>query len=102
MCSGDNHIFHQHPELVQGERAGRHKLANDDIDKIRTAYDTNTISQRQLSRLFGVGQSVISRIVTGTIWQGRGKSSCHRKPGQLPASPDKKGIFTKPSEMGNL
>ena len=44
------------------------KLTNEKIEEIRAIYNTGKVSQETLARLFGVGQSSISRIVLNTAW----------------------------------
>ena len=52
----------------KGENHHLVKLTDSDVTTIRVMYTTGSYSQRELARLFRVGQSAISRVVNGKRW----------------------------------
>lgn len=62
-------------DMVEKGRSARgvlqynHKLSEVKVAEIRTAYASGLISQRQLSREYGVDQGCISRIVNRHYWK---------------------------------
>lgn len=56
------------PEIRNGERNPAAKLTPSQVDEIRDLYAAGGISQPQLARRFGVGQSQINRILLRQSW----------------------------------
>lgn len=56
-------------KINKGVKHGRHKLDDDDIIMIDILYGSGLHTQRYLSTVFKVGQSVISRIVNKKAWK---------------------------------
>lgn len=56
--------------VPRGESVSRAKLSWNNVEQIRSMYRGNggTLSQRELSKKFGVGQASISRVVTMKGW----------------------------------
>ena len=52
----------------RGEANGQAKLTKADVIRIRAIYATGKITQRELGKQFGVGQSQVSCIVNGQKW----------------------------------
>ena len=48
-----------------GERNPNAKLSNEEAQRLYTLYHRDGIKQRELAKLYGVSQSVVSRIVRG-------------------------------------
>jgi hypothetical protein len=66
---GENHPAKLNPEnLARGERVNTAKLTESKVIEIRSAYATGDISQRTLSVMFGVDQTMISLIVRRKSW----------------------------------
>lgn len=68
MVNKGRHGSKTHPERF--ERGSRHhaaKLTEDDIAKIKNLREAG-VYQKDIAKLFGVSQSVISNIETGTTW----------------------------------
>jgi len=53
----------------RGEIQGNSRLTRDDAKRIRRLYATGQYSQRELARMFGVGQMTISDIVRRETWK---------------------------------
>ncbi len=63
LARGDNHGSHTHPECVaRGEDAGRAKLTEDKVRRMRALYAAGGISQRNVGLLFGVSGSAAEHI----------------------------------------
>jgi len=54
---------------ARGERARTAKLTEQQVREIRELYDTKQYDTVQLSKIYGVARSVISRIVNRLIWK---------------------------------
>jgi predicted XRE-type DNA-binding protein len=52
-----------------GEKAGRAKLKTNEVIQIRELYSTGKYTQWDLSDLFGVERSVISRVTASKTWR---------------------------------
>lgn len=53
---------------AKGARNARAKLSDDEVQEIRENYAGGAVSQTELSRRFGVGQSHISEIISRRKW----------------------------------
>jgi hypothetical protein len=56
---------------MPGENNPNHKLTAEQVRDIRQLYADGGITQRELGERFGVLDSAVSRIVTGTRWETR-------------------------------
>jgi hypothetical protein len=53
---------------VVGEKNGRAKVTDNDIQKIRNLYKEG-MKQTEIAKIFGIHQTNISRIIRGTSWK---------------------------------
>ena len=53
----------------KGERFPQSKATEDQVLAIRSLYARGEMNQRQLSEIFGINQSVVSRIISRKIWK---------------------------------
>jgi len=53
---------------AHGERNGRAKLRQQDVDEVRRLYQAGGISQRALAKLFSVHHTTVRDILSGEIW----------------------------------
>jgi len=68
---GMSKMVQKNPELVQGERNGRHKLTEDDVREIRKRfrqYAYRRSNAKQLAREFGVCKNAIYQIIRKAAW----------------------------------
>ena len=56
--------------LLSGENHNKAKLSVLDVQLIRAGYKLHLCKQKELAKLFGVGDDEISRIVNYKIWRG--------------------------------
>lgn len=56
----------RHGTLARGEKNGRHKLTERDVQQIRML--SGMLSQRNIALRFGISQTTVSDIVTGRKW----------------------------------
>lgn len=54
--------------VFKGSEHGMSKITNEQVNDIRILYKTGMYNQVQLGRLYGLGQSHISRIIRGESW----------------------------------
>ena len=54
-----------------GETHGQSKLTSDQVHQIRSSYAAGGVTQRQLSEVFGVDQTLISQIINKKIWNNQ-------------------------------
>lgn len=67
---GDNHWSRIYPDRVlRGGAIGNSKLNDLIVHEIRSLYATGAWNQRDLGRLFGVNQTLISQIIRRKIWK---------------------------------
>lgn len=69
VIRGDKHLFHQHPELMQGENSNSAILTAKQVQEIRHLYATGNIKQRELAIQFGIDQTTVSSIVLHKLWK---------------------------------
>lgn len=62
------HSFVAGLQCNKGESHSQNKLTNDDIKSIKDLYYIDKWSQKQISKLYNVDSSQISRIVRGLAW----------------------------------
>ena len=55
-------------EAIKGEKNGQAKLTKDKVNEIRVLYASGNFSQRELAKLFSVGQSTIVRVIKNRLW----------------------------------
>jgi DNA invertase Pin-like site-specific DNA recombinase len=53
---------------AHGERNGRAKLRQQDVDEVRRLYQIGGISQRALAKQFSVHHTTVRDILSGDIW----------------------------------
>ena len=56
------------PDIYKGEQNGRAKLTTENVKEIRRLYETG-LSQTRLGEMFGVCQTVVSKIVLRKSWE---------------------------------
>ena len=66
---GDNHWSHLYPERHRGERNGRARLTEAQVEEIRARYVAGGVSQFALAEDYSVAQTTISAIVRGKNWK---------------------------------
>jgi len=57
----------RHCTMPEGEKAGTHKLTEDDVRDIRKLYRKTTL--RELGRLFSISHTAIRRAAVGITWR---------------------------------
>jgi DNA-binding transcriptional regulator YiaG len=55
--------------LKRGEKSGKAKFTQAQVNEIRRRHSTGSISQKQLAYEYGVGESTISRIIRGEAYE---------------------------------
>lgn len=70
-CTAKENAEHarQNGKYFQGEKVHLSKLKVSDIVKIRKLYKTGNYYQRELAKMFGVTQGIITVIVNRKIWK---------------------------------
>ncbi len=66
---GDKHWSHLYPERHRGERNGRARLTEAQVEEIRGRYAAGGVSQFVLADEYSVAQTTISAIVRGKNWK---------------------------------
>ncbi len=72
QCRGDKIRLRLHPELAgHGTQSPRSKLTWHDVDSIRERWGNGGVTQLELSREYGVVNSLINEIISGKRWKFR-------------------------------
>ena len=53
---------------LSGADNGMSKLTQDDVDLIRLAYETLSVTQLDIARAWGIGKAHVSRLINGQRW----------------------------------
>lgn len=67
--NGKDKIKHGTSKVNEGVKHGQHKLDEDDIRMICILYGSGLHTQRYLSSVFKINQSIISKIVNKKVWK---------------------------------
>ena len=59
----------RHGTTAIGIKHGRAKLTESNVIDIRDLYRREIYNQVELSRMFGIGQARVSRIIRGQLWK---------------------------------
>lgn len=66
---GKRHGRHTQPErTARGERNGNAKLNEAQVRELRARYAAGGITKVELSRQFGIDQSLVGKIIQGKVW----------------------------------
>ena len=69
LATGVRHGSQTHPESrTRGERNGAAKMTSELVYRMRALYSHGSLTQSELARRFGLGQTQTSRIVRGMTW----------------------------------
>lgn len=72
-CSPSENCIHAHKnnlrKAVNGENHYNHKLKKQDVIKIRNIYKNKNITYFQISKIFNISQSCISKIIRKQTWR---------------------------------
>ena len=63
------HGTHTHPERYRGERCGASKLTRSQVLRIIDLWKQESLSQKSISRMFGICQQTVSDIIDGRTWK---------------------------------
>lgn len=67
---GDTHPLRLHPELIRhGSQSGHHTLVESEVAEIRRLYASGAFTQKELAARFGIGQTMVSRIILRQFWK---------------------------------
>lgn len=69
----DNGMFEPYKlkmsERNKGSKNIKAKLSENDVEKIRELHKTGSFFQREIGKMFGVSQTIVSGIILGKIWK---------------------------------